>query len=353
MIHLLEPGLIGQTLQIDVAGAGGNGSQIVTGLARMHLALQAVGHPGLHIDLFDPDLITEANVGRQLFSPSDVGESKAAVLINRLNCYYGLDWSAHPKLYSNGSYTGSCHFLIGCVDSIAARRELKRAPAAYWLDLGNRDRTGQVILGQPKGKWNAGDATRPRTVMEMFPELNRGNAKEDDAPSCSLAAALERQDLYINQTVATFALQLLWSFIRNGQTAINGYFINLESGRVVPIPIIELTVVQPKSKPKGPEGKPLAEIFAAHTPGITPPPLPRPLPRPRFEDDEVEVSPGAAAQAEVNRRVHEAQALMTRAGVHRPPASRPPRPRLSRRSPTKAGPRKSAQPAPNKQRKRK
>lgn len=49
--------------------------------------------------------------------------------------------------------------------------------------------------------------------------------------------ALERQDLFINQTIATFALQLLWSFIRNGGLDIHGYFINLESGRVSPLPI--------------------------------------------------------------------------------------------------------------------
>ena len=61
--------------------------------------------------------------------------------------------------------------------------------------------------------------------------------KEDNAPSCSLAEALERQDLFVNQTVTTFALQLLWKFIREGGLDIHGYFINLESGRVSPLPI--------------------------------------------------------------------------------------------------------------------
>ena len=31
---------------VSVIGAGGTGSQVVTGLARMSVALQALGHPG-------------------------------------------------------------------------------------------------------------------------------------------------------------------------------------------------------------------------------------------------------------------------------------------------------------------
>jgi hypothetical protein len=78
----------------------------------------------------------------------------------------------------------------------------------------------------------------------------RGKIIEDNAPSCGLAAALERQDLFINQSVATFALQLLWSFIRSGELIHQGYFINLTAGRVTPIPI-------PQPKP----GLPLSEVF--------------------------------------------------------------------------------------------
>ena len=53
---------------VFVIGAGGTGSQVATGLARMSVALQALGHPGLHVTVFDPDTVTEANIGRQLFN---------------------------------------------------------------------------------------------------------------------------------------------------------------------------------------------------------------------------------------------------------------------------------------------
>ena len=39
----------------------------------MNVALQVLGHPGLHVTVFDPDIITEANIGRQLFSETEQG----------------------------------------------------------------------------------------------------------------------------------------------------------------------------------------------------------------------------------------------------------------------------------------
>jgi len=144
--------------------------------------------------------------------------------------------------------SSSFDLLIGCVDTIKSRRELAKCRATYWLDLGNTDKKGQVILGEMPRRWKRrGETLLPKelaarnnrlpTVMDIFPELNRKKVKEDNAPSCSLAEALERQDLFINQTVATFALQLLWQFIRHGGLDIHGYFINLETGKVTPLPI--------------------------------------------------------------------------------------------------------------------
>jgi PRTRC genetic system ThiF family protein len=228
--------------------------------------------------VFDPDTVTEANVGRQLFSPSDIGAHKASVLVNRVNLFFNLDWNASPTLYRAGTRWGDTRadILIGCVDSAAARRELAKTRFKYWLDLGNTDKKGQVILGtrirsktinrfeeemqkkkdrlspdervsmrktfdrhkrMGKNSPFAYTPPRPRLVTELFPELKDKRRKEETAPSCSLAEALQRQDLFINQTVATFALQLLWQFIRQGGLDIHGYFINLESGKVTPLPI--------------------------------------------------------------------------------------------------------------------
>lgn len=49
--------------------------------ARIHASLLRLGHPGgLSVDVVDPDVVSEANIGRQPFSPYDVGRPKVEVL---------------------------------------------------------------------------------------------------------------------------------------------------------------------------------------------------------------------------------------------------------------------------------
>ena len=80
--YLLKPY---HPVTIFVIGAGGTGSQVITNLARMDMALRALGHPGLHVTVFDPDTVTEANIGRQLFSESELGLNKAMAIVTRIN----------------------------------------------------------------------------------------------------------------------------------------------------------------------------------------------------------------------------------------------------------------------------
>ena len=147
MEHLIEPHLLNGRVKVHLVGAGGNGAQMAACLARLDVAMRALGHPhGLHVTAFDPDRVSEANVGRQLYSRSDIGRHKAIVTIHRLNQFYGLDWLAEPHTYEAAmrdkmSYD-SADLLISCVDTRSARRELHArvfhpySHYGYWLDLG-------------------------------------------------------------------------------------------------------------------------------------------------------------------------------------------------------------------------
>lgn len=242
---------------VVVVGAGGNGSQMVAGLAQMHQAMRALGHPGgLAVRVYDDDTVSEANVGRQLYSLADVGLNKAIVAVNRVNLFYGLDWEAVPRRFPNesGGISYHCrpagssrvHLLISCVDTAAARRSIHQAiwrsrheAPLYWLDLGNGKHDGQVILGQPdnglsKGKGKEVPARLP-CITDLFPDLLDDDFQEDDTPSCSLAEALAHQDLFINRAVSTFALELLWALFRNAGVSYHGTFLNLEDGQVNPL----------------------------------------------------------------------------------------------------------------------
>ncbi len=239
--------LLSDKVAILLVGAGGNGSQMLTGLARLNVALTALTHPGLEVTVFDPDYVAEANLGRQLFTAADVGQNKAEVLVQRTNAFFGFDWKARPDRFG-AKWWHSCHaqIVISCVDSARSRIEIGRCidgvvgKPLLWLDLGNRASDGQVVLGIPA--WNKEHASCPLrlpTVLELFPELasNPASFDKDDAPSCSLAQALDRQELFVNQAVVTMALQMLWSVFRHGRIAWSGAFVNLQRGRVNPIPI--------------------------------------------------------------------------------------------------------------------
>ncbi|OGP24987.1 MAG: hypothetical protein A2X99_02270 [Deltaproteobacteria bacterium GWB2_55_19] len=237
-------------VNIDLAGCGGTGSQLLTGLARLDHALKALGHPGLNVRVFDPDVVTEANVGRQSFSPYDIGQHKAVVLVTRINQFMGLSWEAYPvyfngKLFRNNNlvfFNGRVFdILVTAVDSAKARTDIGGVAAnagyGYWLDTGNTRDTGQVVLGTLREIKQPSDdctATLP-TIAELY-DL-RTVKEKDSGPSCSLEAALKQQDLMVNTMTASWALHLLWEGFRKGFLTNHGCFVDLKTYRVNPLPI--------------------------------------------------------------------------------------------------------------------
>ena len=72
-------------------------------------------------------------------------------------------------------------------------------------------------------------------ITEEFGELLKISEAEDNTPSCSLAEALEKQDLFINSVLAQMGSSLLWSLFRNGMTENRGFFLNLKEFKTQPI----------------------------------------------------------------------------------------------------------------------
>lgn len=255
MPHITPPHLLQRQVTVTLVGCGGNGSQMLTGLARLNHAMTALGHPGLRVRAFDPDTVSEANMGRQLFGSFDVGTSKAHALINRVNAFFGLDWESHQSRYDG---TRSCDLMIVCVDSARARAGIaytfKHYPPEYLMDLGNRAADGQVIFGQP-AHTKAGAARRAAagsvqlpSPYSVLPELIDATAVEDDTPSCGLAEALQRQELFVNQSIVTPALSILWEFFRYGRLTWHGAFVNLRTGSMRPLNVMEPPALQEKEK---------------------------------------------------------------------------------------------------------
>jgi PRTRC genetic system ThiF family protein len=247
--HQLPSDLLGRRpVRILVVGAGGSGSAIVMGLPYLDQAMRVWGHPkGLNVTMMDADAVSETNCIRQPFSRSDIGQNKATVLINRLNLFWGTAWSAIPYHFHAKSFERfqdrSFDLLIGCVDTRAGRKAIEESftkslrGTSYWLDLGNNAASGQYVLGQPLNAHNRRKAERLRTVTELYPEIIDTDAGEDPLPSCSAVEALDRQEPFINQTLASSALAMLAQLFRYGKIAHHGAFFNAKTGQMSALPV--------------------------------------------------------------------------------------------------------------------
>jgi len=242
--HRIHPELLERQVHVLVVGCGGVGSAFVAALPYLHQSLIARGHPeGVHVTVLDGDTISPTNCIRLPFSRSEIGLNKGIVLINRLNLFWGLKWDAIPAHLQPGSvisrsYYGAdlrAHIVVGCVDTRVARGAIRDAVSncstvSYWLDLVNNADSGQFILGEPLNQRNRRSRLRLRTVAELYPEIVDPNLDNDAEPSCSAVEALERQEPFVNPTVAQHALALLARLFRLGEVSYHGGFINLESG---------------------------------------------------------------------------------------------------------------------------
>jgi PRTRC genetic system ThiF family protein len=215
---------------------------MLMGLASLDTALRAISSRSLDVVTVDDDIVTEANLGRQPFYKCDVGNPKARTLTERINLAHGLAWKAvHGRAPEETGVEGA-DIVISCVDTASARRALgaaldeARCKPAYWMDLGNRASDGQFLIGCPT-RATGKDRGRLPTVLEYFPELADEGVPDDDAPSCSVAEALERQSLFVNRIVASHALGLLFDLLGRGSIGHAGGFLNLASGQAVPIPL--------------------------------------------------------------------------------------------------------------------
>lgn len=238
MEHMIDKALLSRLVKVYLIGAGGTGSQVITALAQMHYAMVKLGHPGgLDVTVIDDDRVSDANIGRQWFFPADVGQYKSDVLVHRTNMTLGTQWTSIPERVSASSQLRA-DLVIGAVDSRAARfaimRAMERAPSGpkYWLDFGNSKMTGQVILGQVVGDRRKTNGESLPHVGEIFPEIIDPHAVDpDEGPSCSLAEALEKQSLFINRTLVSHGMAMLWELFRHHKINFHGVFVNLATGR--------------------------------------------------------------------------------------------------------------------------
>ncbi|RKE52448.1 PRTRC system ThiF family protein [Sphingobacterium detergens] len=260
-VHFTDNSLISPTnpISVNLIGAGGTGSKVLTALMEINESLIALGHAGLQVRLWDDDVITSANLGRQRFFECETGLYKSVALINRINRCIGTNWKAETLKFNKDKFgrlpeNARATITITCVDNVDARfgvaeilkeatyRRYHQDEPKYWLDFGNSQDTGQVLLStigeikQPNSEKYQTVASLP-FVTDEYGELLKQSEDDDNTPSCSLAEALEHQDLFINSSLTQMGCSLLWNLFRKGMTEYKGFFHNLKDFRTHPIKV--------------------------------------------------------------------------------------------------------------------
>lgn len=231
----------GRHIRVALIGGGGSGSAMVQELVRLSTTLNALDcQTDLDVTIFDGSNVTEANITRQVFFPTQVGQNKADALVWTANNLHGKNWKAVPKnLSMTNSDANSFDLIITAVDKPSVRYEISKLrpySQTLWLDMGNGAVDGQVILGE---LWNSEKKELPH-ICDLY---DYENLSDEDSlkKSCSASESVSRQELGVNQFAARIAGQLMWNLFRHGAIESHGAHFNARLLEVDPIKIDEQT----------------------------------------------------------------------------------------------------------------
>lgn len=228
-------------INVHVVGCGGTGSFLLTRLARLNFALKEMDHPGLHVTAFDDDKVELFNVGRQNFTPSDVGEYKSMNMIEKCNMAYSTNWEAFT--YRHDGNVNS-NILFVCVDNVKFRKLIQNRgkvgllkgsniynQGLYLFDCGNGKDFGQVILSELYG-------STLKDTIDIFPDMMKQDTfKAQKTRGCSFAEKLEEQSLFINDFISAEAVDLFWKMFTEQTLDYQGVVINQKTMKKQPIKI--------------------------------------------------------------------------------------------------------------------
>jgi PRTRC genetic system ThiF family protein len=236
-----------ESMTLALVGCGGTGSWLAPSVARVARLLVEKFHRRVTVSFIDPDVVEAKNCYRQNFCEAEIGRNKAETLAFRYSLAWGVEISAIAQPFEAAHIRGGSQLvvLIGCVDNPAARQAIQedmtghyRRARVWWLDCGNHQAAGQVILGceaeSPKDPFELpGFCTWLPLPTKRHPELLEAQAeiKKDIAGlSCADMAMLDSQGLAINQRIAAEATDYLVRMLLTHDLVKWGTYIDLASG---------------------------------------------------------------------------------------------------------------------------
>lgn len=226
--------------RIVVVGLGGTGSHLARNLARLLVHCRQNRQSVPELVFVDPDIVEEKNIGRQLFSPVELHQSKAVALARRYNYALGLEINAICEPLNAEKHIGRNDLICGCVDNHHARREIARAEGHTWIDAGNDFDHGQVVIGN-NSDWDAvfrgleygrekHSSVLPNAGL-LFPSLLEAEEQDevvDTQLSCAELVARGEQHLYINDFMANLVTHYVYQLLNREAVTSFVSFVNLK-----------------------------------------------------------------------------------------------------------------------------
>lgn len=219
--------------EVMIVGCGGTGGFVAEGLCR----LLPVNVP---LVLVDPDRVEARNLRRQNFFPEDLGELKSEALASGLSRKYNRA-IAYSTLPISLTPLGFNSLVIGCVDNGPARRDIAarftttygNAPA-WWVDAGNGENFGQILIGNRIGSAQFRTSDKGDSFYSLpLPTQQRPDLLRQQ-PVVISCADIEDQGPTINQSMAALVIEVVRRLIAGTCSWIQLY-LDLELGKLQPV----------------------------------------------------------------------------------------------------------------------
>lgn len=223
------------SVSLFLVGCGGTGSYLAQDIAR--IAYHLKGKAELKIIFIDPDIVEKKNVGRQNFVEAEIEQNKADVLALRYNRAYGLEITSASqpiqKVFQKEVFNRQINIVVGAVDNTEARKYIAERVSKitqkgedrygrtfikmiFWLDCGNANSSGQILLGNAKKPGKMKELSINLLSKIPFPHIQApALIQKQNKPklSCADLTIREEQSLLVNRAMATFAGQYLYDIL--------------------------------------------------------------------------------------------------------------------------------------------
>lgn len=206
---------------IGVIGAGALGNFV--GLA--------LGYSGFRrMTFIDPDVVDITNLNRQVFLYDAIGLSKAEILAERLNGFFGIEAQGRVAPFARDTDISRYDVIFDCTDSFEARiavSEKCKGAGKVLISGGTSADAGQAVVYHPE----AGGGT-PAEVLGLYDIVAK---RQIDTNVGGRAACVERPDpsvIMVNQIIAGFMVDS-YRRLLDGQETPNTFYDSTSDMRIV------------------------------------------------------------------------------------------------------------------------